>query len=183
MLSFLYCLTTTLTPEFNLVIFTASLLDITVTVLLSTSEESYKMREHKFLFRDIFDQFLQTLQKMKLCLSAPVMPKSRFLYIKVIAGGGRGAKHFPVFYNKVTPFHYVAAFLATCIKTFPSRDLQWFIFTDKNPFCTFQRISCESQLADDVTWDVRFDALALFRVSLSGLQKVVKFFRVKFLET
>lgn len=53
-------------------------------------------------------------------------------------------------------------------------------------FClsvTFNRISGESQLADDVTRDVRFDALALFSVSFSGLQKVVKFLRVKLLET
>lgn len=49
--------------------------------------------------------------------------------------------------------------------------------------CTFQRVSCESQLADDVTWNVRFDALALFGVSFSGLQKVVELLRVKLLQT
>ena len=52
-----------------------------------------------------------------------------------------------------------------------------------SPSCTFQRISCESQLADDVTRDVRFDALTLFSVSFGGLQKVVKFLRVKLLQT
>lgn len=48
---------------------------------------------------------------------------------------------------------------------------------------TFQRISCESQLADDVTGDVRLDALALLGVSFSRLQEVVKLLRVKLLQT
>lgn len=51
-----------------------------------------------------------------------------------------------------------------------------------SPSCTFQRVSCESQLADDVTWNVCFDALALFGVSFSGLQKVVELLWVKLLQ-
>lgn len=52
-----------------------------------------------------------------------------------------------------------------------------------SPSCTFQRVSCESQLADDITWNVRFDALALFGVSFSGLQKVVELLWVKLLQS
>lgn len=48
---------------------------------------------------------------------------------------------------------------------------------------TFQRISCESQLADDITRNVCFDALALFGVSFSCLQKVVELLWVKLLQS
>lgn len=47
--------------------------------------------------------------------------------------------------------------------------------------CTFQGISSETQLADDVTGDVRFDAAALFSMSFSSLQKVVELLWVKLL--
>lgn len=52
-----------------------------------------------------------------------------------------------------------------------------------SPSCTFQRISCESQLADDITWNVRFDALALFGVSFRSLQKMVELLWVKLLQS
>lgn len=54
---------------------------------------------------------------------------------------------------------------------------------EPRPSCTFQRISCESQLADDITRNVCFDALALFGVSFSGLQKVVELLWVKLLQS
>lgn len=73
------------------------------------------------------------------------------------------------------------------LKSSSNQSCLYCIITDDDhklyPSCTFQRVSCESQLADDVTRDVRFDALALFSVSFSGLQKVVKFLRVKLLLT
>lgn len=46
---------------------------------------------------------------------------------------------------------------------------------------TLQRVAGEAQLADDVAWDVRLDALALFGMALCCLQKVIKLLRVKLL--
>lgn len=49
-------------------------------------------------------------------------------------------------------------------------------------FCaTFQGISGEAQLADDVTGDVRFDALAFLGVSLRRLQEVVELLGIELL--
>ena len=47
---------------------------------------------------------------------------------------------------------------------------------------TFQGVSGEAQLADDVLGDVRLHALAPLGVALGGLQAVVELLRVKLLQ-
>lgn len=46
---------------------------------------------------------------------------------------------------------------------------------------TFEGVASQAQLVDDVTWNVRLDALALFGMTLGCLQQMIELFRVKFL--
>lgn len=48
---------------------------------------------------------------------------------------------------------------------------------------TFQRVTRQAQLVDDIAWNVRLDALANLGMTLRRLQQVVKLFRVKLLST
>lgn len=46
---------------------------------------------------------------------------------------------------------------------------------------TLKWVPCQTKLADNVSWDVCLDALALFGMTLCSLQEMVELFRVKLL--